>query len=97
MERASKALLTLDADDSRFHSSTFISAPAVFPNNDIKYETNKLRARLFAHAKGKPITYAVAKDTCSSEALRAKPELSTQKLSWLGGKHACGFNGSCGS
>ena len=82
-ERASRALVALKANDPRFHSSTFVSAPAVFANNDIKYETNKLRARLFAHATRKPVTYAVAKDTCSSEALRAKPDLSTQKLSWL--------------
>ena len=83
VERASEALVGLDANDSRFHSLTFMSAPAVCRNNHIKYETNKLRAGLFVHAIGKPITYAIAKDACSSEALRVKPDLGIQKLSWL--------------
>ena len=68
-KRASEALVGLDANDSRFHSLTFISAPAVCRNNNIKYETNKLRAGLFVRAIGKPITCAIAEDACSSEAL----------------------------
>ena len=83
VERASEALVGLDANDSRFHSLTFISAPAARRNNSIKYETNKLRAGLFVHAIGKPITYAIAEDACSSEAIRLKPDLGIPKLSWL--------------
>ena len=69
VERASEALVGLDANDSRFHSLTFISTPAVCRNTNKQCEMKELRAGLFVRGPGKPITYACAEDACFSEAL----------------------------
>ena len=47
-ERASKARVASGMDDPRFHEAKFVEAPAIFANNDVKYENNKNRSRLFA-------------------------------------------------
>ena len=60
-------------------------APANFPNNGVKYETNEVRARLFAHHEKALVTDAVAKDTPSKNALREKAGIATEKLKWLQG------------
>ena len=82
-ERKTKALVAHTAKDKRFLSKEFIKAPAIFANNDIKYETNKLRAKAYAAAKDLAVTYCPAKDKPSPEALRERPDLPAQKLSWL--------------
>ena len=69
-ERESRALVAQDGRDKRFRDAKFIKAPAIFANNDIKYETNKLRARQYAAVEQKTMTYACAKDTPSADALR---------------------------
>ena len=55
----------------------------MFANNDIKYESNKLRAKLFAAKRGEAITYCPAKDSPTKEALRERPDLPAQKMEWL--------------
>ena len=82
-ERGMKALVAASAQDKRFVEPKFIKAPAIFANNDIKYETNKLRAKSYAATHALAMTYCPAKDMPSSEALRERPALPTQKLSWL--------------
>ena len=82
-ERSSKALVALTADDERFQDEDFLESPAIFANNDIKYETNKLRAKQFAAKRGEAITYCPAKDSPTPEALRERPDLPAHKLSWL--------------
>ena len=42
-----------------------------------------MRARSFAASRGEAVTYVMAKDTPSAEALRERPDLPSQKLSWL--------------
>ena len=79
----SKQRVASGAADERFQSQKFSNAPAIFANNDVKYETNKVRARRFATERKDVITYAVAKDTPSAQALRERPGLSGEKLSWL--------------
>ena len=69
--------------DERFLSDKFAVAPAIFPNNDIKYETNKLRALAYAEKHGEAVTYVPAKDVPSGEALRERPDLPAHKLTWL--------------
>ena len=76
-------LVAQGSDDVRFKSESFVRAPAILANNDFKYEVNKLRANLFASAMNEAITYCPAKDTPSPEALRERPDLPAQKLSWL--------------
>ena len=40
-ERASRKLVADDGNDSRFQEERCLTAPAVFPNNDSKYDVNK--------------------------------------------------------
>ena len=82
-ERVSKQLVARNADDPRFKEDKFVRAPAVFANNDIKYEVNKLRAQAYAAKTKVGIVYCPAKDTPSAEALRAREDLPSQKLTWL--------------
>ena len=82
-ERASKARVATDAGDPRFVAPKFISAPAIFANNDVKYDTNKMRAQKFAAERRASITYAPAKDTPSQEALRERSTLHLEKMKWL--------------
>jgi hypothetical protein len=56
---------------------------AIFANNDVKYDTNKNRAQKYANEMNAAVTFAQAKDTPSLEALREKPGLVAEKLSWL--------------
>ena len=60
-----------------------MTAPAIFANNDVKYDANKTRARSFAAQHCSLITYAVAKDTPSEETLREKPGIAADKVKWL--------------
>ena len=57
----------------------FTSAPAIFPNNDIKYDVNKRRAEIFAVAHNQALTWCVAKDRPSTEVLNEKPNITEEK------------------
>ena len=50
-----------------------------FPNNDVKYDANKQRARLYAQGSGKRITWVQAKDEPSAAALQERPNLTVEK------------------
>jgi len=82
-ERASKRLVLSHSNDQRLEQPNFRNAPAIFANNDIKYDTNKQRARKYAQLEKKCITYSFAKDTPSTQALRLRPDLPAQKMQWL--------------
>ncbi len=82
-ERKSNNLVLNRYGDSRIGSDEFLQAPAVFANNDMKYEVNNLRARLCARSRDSSITYVPAKDVPSTEALRERPDLPQGKLQWL--------------
>ena len=73
--REERARVARRAGDRRFLAPAFIDCPAVFANNDIKYETNKLRAKMYASTRSEAITYCPAKDTVTPEALRERPDL----------------------
>ena len=55
-ERQSRRLV-LDRNDARISEERYLAAPAIFPNNDVKYEVNKLRAGKFAERTMQPITW----------------------------------------
>ena len=78
-ERASKARVARDKDDPRFQEAKFVDAPAIFDNNDVKYEANKKRSRSFAEHHGCAMLYVPAKDTPSAEALRDRPRIVEEK------------------
>jgi len=49
----------------------------------VKYHVNKLRAKAWAAETGQVLHHAIAKDRISSAALREKPDLGKEKLTWL--------------
>ena len=55
----------------------------VVPNNDIKYHTNKCRAKLFADLTHQRINYSQAHDKPTAVALRESPRIASRKLDWL--------------
>ena len=61
----------------------FDCAPAIFVNNDGKYDANKSRAQRYANDNTLAVTYVSAKDTPTLDALREKLGLAAEKLSWL--------------
>ena len=69
--------------DPRFMEDKFLSAPAVVPNNDMKYDLNKTRALGYANKKKIGVMYCIAKDSPSPEALRIRQDLPSQKIAWL--------------
>ena len=73
-------------DDKQFMETLhteFVNAPAIFPNNDIKYEVNKLRAALFSAASNQGLTWCPAKDKPNARALNEKPAILAEKVVWL--------------
>ena len=75
-KRRSKARV---ADSAAAASAKFAGAKAIFTTNAV----NKPRAKAWAAAKGQVLQYAIAKDRISSMALREKPDLGKEKLTWL--------------
>ena len=55
----------------------------MFAYNDIKYEVNKLRSHAYAEKRQEGLVYCPAKDTPSTEALRLRQDLPSQKIAWL--------------
>ena len=82
-ERATRQLVATDGNDPRFQSDKFACAPAVFANDDIKYDVNKLCAQAFAAKRNTGVMYCPAKDFPSQEALRVRSDLPAQKMHWL--------------
>ena len=80
-ERASKCRVAQSPVD--FATHPFQAAPAIFPNNDVKYDANKSRAQKYANDNNLAVTYALAKVTPSHDALQEKPGISGEKLVWL--------------
>ena len=75
--------MLVNLDDARVRDAKFVNAPAIFPNNDIKYEVTKKRAGIFAASKGEAVTWSPAKDCPSSAVLSDKPNIVEEKLGWL--------------
>ena len=59
-------------DGPRFHATKFRSAPGVFPNNDVKYEVNELRASQHARVHEGPAACVPARDALHPDALRER-------------------------
>eukprot|EP00438_Fugacium_kawagutii_P013325 Skav213524 [mRNA] locus=scaffold1184:334:2472:- [translate_table: standard] len=79
-ERRSKARV---ADKATRATEKFAKAKAIFATNAVKYHVNKLRAKAWAAETGQVLHHAIAKDRISSIALREKPDLGKEKLTWL--------------
>ena len=84
-ERLSKTRVASGSDDPRFSDPAlpFIGAPLIVPNNDIKYHTNKTRARTLAADTQRLIVLVQAKDTPTSDVLKSQPCDAAAKAKWL--------------
>jgi len=82
-ERKEKHRVMDGRTDRRHRSEHFITAPAIFPNNDIKYEVNKCRAQIYAAEKKLAITWSIAKDKPSNKVIAEKPHIAEEKKVWL--------------
>ena len=82
-EREERILVASGPEDKRFMEPKFLAAPAVVPNNDMKYELNKKRALGYASKKKTGVLYCRAKDKLLHEAIRTTPDLLAQIISWL--------------
>ena len=71
-----------DPKDERHKGDHFIAAPAIFPNNDIKFEVHKIRAQLFAAENKRAITWSIAKDKPSNKIISEKMNPEAEK--WFG-------------
>ena len=61
--RVRRKRVVFDAFD-QVHKGVFEKAPAIVPNNDIKYDVNKKRSIRFAEEKKDTIFWSVAKELC---------------------------------
>jgi hypothetical protein len=81
--RKTKHRVLDSVDDPRVRDPDFASAPGVFANNDIKYETNKRRAQVFAAEQGEVVVWSMAKDKANDEVLKQCPPTLDVKYGWL--------------
>ena len=81
--RRNRCRVAHQAADPRFLEEKFVDAPAIFPNNDIKYDVNKRRARQYAATHKLGITWVQAKDKALPRTLQERPDLVQQKTTWL--------------
>ena len=93
-DRRSRRLVATGDDDTRF-AKEFAEAVSIFSTNDIKYHANKRRALEWAHARGKQVHVAVARDRASAAVLQEKPDLKDAKVQWLQ-RHDKECGGLCG-
>ena len=82
-ERKSRHLVMNVKDERRHLEKKFLTAPAIFPNNDIKYEVNKRRGQIYAAETAQAITWSNAKDKPSNKVIAEKPNLQKEKRVWL--------------
>ena len=82
-ERKSKHLVMNCSSEKRHLAEKFLRAPAIFPNNDIKYEVNKRRAQIFAAETNQAITWSIAKDRAGNNVVAEKQNLLAEKRVWL--------------
>ena len=82
-ERGRRQLVARDVFDERFLRSEFAEAPAIFPNNDIKYHVGKNRARQWCERKKLEVALVVAEDKPKHRTYQQRPYLKKDKERWL--------------
>ena len=82
-ERQDRRRVIQTEEDPRLRESAFLTAPAIFPNNDIKCEVNKIRAQIFAAETGQALTWSIARDKPGNKVLAQKLHLEQEKEAWL--------------
>ena len=82
-ERQARARVRTDAQLDELYSAEFEDIPCAVPNNDLRYEINKHRARLFAARHRYQLLWCHARDHVRGDALREDPSLLLKKKDWL--------------
>ena len=82
-ERAERCRVLQGPGDARHLQQKFLDAPAIVPNNDIKYDVNKSRSTEYAERTRQAITWVSARDRPLPATLKEKPTVSSEKLKWL--------------
>jgi hypothetical protein len=82
-DRKSRHRVMNSPEDARHLDEHFLTAPAIFPNNDIKYEVNKTKAQISAIQTEQAITWSVAKDVPANKVLVEKQDVAAEKAVWL--------------
>ena len=86
-ERRARSRVIQGEDDPRLREKRFLEAPAIFQNNDIKCEVNKIRAQIFAAETQQALTWSIAKDKPGNRVLGEKMNIvdgTRRKCGWAG-------------
>ena len=67
-EKESRQLVAQGPEDERLCEEKFQLAPAIVPNNSVKYDINKIRAHEYAASSGEGIAWCRAHDKPSQRA-----------------------------
>ena len=57
--------------------------PSIFPNNSVKYDVNKTRARKFASETKRPLSWVQAQDKPCQRVLQGRVKIKEDKQRWL--------------
>ena len=76
-ERAKRCRVLQGLGEARRLEPKFLEAPAIFPNNDIKYDVNKSRSTEYAERTRQAITWVPARDRPLPETLKQKPTVAS--------------------
>jgi hypothetical protein len=82
-DRKSRHRVVNSPDDRKHLEEHFLTAPAIFPNDDIKHEVDETRAQIYAVQAEQAITWSVAKDAPTNEVLAKKQNIVAEKAAWL--------------
>ncbi len=78
-ERKSRRLVAQGPEDERLREEKFQVAPAIVPNNSVKYDINKIRAHEYAASSGEGIAWCRAHDKPSQRVLQGRVHLQRDK------------------
>ena len=82
-ERRTRCRITPQRNRADACDQALPQPPCAVPTNDLRYELNKLRSRLFARNSKVQLLWSPAKDRVGLEALRSDPSLPGKKKQWL--------------
>ena len=75
--------MVIQETDERLRTNNYVNAPAIFPNNDIKYDVNKKRAEYWCRHHKVALTWSLAQDKPKHAEFQTKPYLQRDKEKWI--------------
>ena len=83
-EERQKRKLVAEVDDPRLHIEPFVSATAIYPNQDLKCHAARARAVQWAREHNQELVWVMARDKASHGAQQQRPYTKEDKTRWLG-------------